>query len=169
VTAGRDKPKASSVAAAILRDRRKPRVKPAIRRRQPLFDPFEATGWSAHRGPVGWFITCGHCQTEFESKGWAYCPHCMELPAGERRAESAANRKPAGESENAHSYPPSGHPKFRGDTHEIPQLNQRAKNASKKARGFPKNLIGGDRRGKALPPGLAKLIVDIECGPAGSR
>src|SRR5262249_53285659 len=38
-----------------------------------------------HRGPVEWFISCHCCGGEFESKGWAYCPACMELHAEERR------------------------------------------------------------------------------------
>jgi len=79
------------------------------------FDPFAVTHWRVivdgegyqpntkgrkgpgylpttkmRRGPVGWFIECQHCYREFESKGLAYCPACMELPAEERRA----NRKP---------------------------------------------------------------------------
>jgi len=63
------------------------------------FDPFKVTrprvvaggnpGYLVktpmRRGPVGWFISCGHCGVEFESKGWRYCPQCMELPAEERR------------------------------------------------------------------------------------
>src|SRR5262249_279569 len=44
------------------------------------------------RGPVGWFIACRGCALEFESKGWAYCPDCMALPAEERRDQP----KPSG-------------------------------------------------------------------------
>src|SRR5262245_1263978 len=35
-------------------------------------------------GKVGWLIQCRACAV-FESKGWAYCPACMALPADERR------------------------------------------------------------------------------------
>src|SRR5262249_30682184 len=63
------------------------------------FDPFKMARWRVvtgsdpgylvkapmRRGPVGWFIACGHCGAEFESKGWRYCPKCRELPAEERR------------------------------------------------------------------------------------
>ena len=36
-------------------------------------------------GPVGFYISCQACGAEFESKGWRYCPTCMEVPAEERR------------------------------------------------------------------------------------
>ena len=42
------------------------------------------------KGPVGWFIECQCCAREFESKGWAYCPTCMELSADQRRANHPA-------------------------------------------------------------------------------
>jgi hypothetical protein len=60
------------------------------------FDPYLTTNWSANpgylpkipmrMGPVGFYIHCKACNAEFESKGWACCPTCMELPAEERRA-----------------------------------------------------------------------------------
>src|SRR5262249_12833853 len=96
--------KASALAESLLRDR----AARAARPRRAVtpnvdgdeFDPFAVTRWRViaggdpgylpttkmRRGPVGWFIECRHCRTEFESKGWAYCPACMELPAEKRRA-----------------------------------------------------------------------------------
>jgi hypothetical protein len=41
-------------------------------------------------GPVGFYVHCQGCNAEFESKGWAYCPTCMELPAEERHAMKPA-------------------------------------------------------------------------------
>ena len=43
-------------------------------------------------GKVGWFIQCRACAVEFESKGWAYCPTCMALPAEERRDREPVKR-----------------------------------------------------------------------------
>jgi hypothetical protein len=77
--------KSSTIADAILRDRE--RRKSAAPRRKtalvPSDNPF--AGW--RMGPVGWFITCRSCAREFESRGWVYCPSCMELPAESRRRE----------------------------------------------------------------------------------
>jgi hypothetical protein len=67
-------------------------------------DPHLVAGWKAitdprmshmprtpmRMGPVGFYIHCRACNAEFESKGWAYCPKCMELPAEERRAMKPA-------------------------------------------------------------------------------
>jgi hypothetical protein len=84
--------KSSTIADAILRDRERrksaaPRRKTALTptgfARPEANNPF--AGW--HMAPVGWFITCLACAREFESKGWAYCPSCMELPAETRRRE----------------------------------------------------------------------------------
>jgi hypothetical protein len=69
----------------------------AVRNR---FDPFAVT-WgrpvagpdpgylpkvSMRQGSEGFFIHCRACGHEFESKGWAYCGDCMQLPPEERRA-----------------------------------------------------------------------------------
>jgi hypothetical protein len=43
-------------------------------------------------GKVGWLIQCRACAVEFESKGWAYCPACMALPAEERRDHEPVKR-----------------------------------------------------------------------------
>jgi len=64
------------------------------------FDPFDVTLRLPVAGPdpgylpktpmrmgkVGWHVACKTCGQEFESKGRAYCPTCMEIPAEERRA-----------------------------------------------------------------------------------
>ena len=63
-------------------------------------DPYQVTNWKTIAGPdpgylpktpmrqgaVGFYINCKGCNATFESKGWAYCPKCMELPAEERHA-----------------------------------------------------------------------------------
>ena len=67
--------------------------------RDPIgFDPHRVTSWRVLTGPepgylpktpvrqgsVGFYIHCQGCNAWFESKGWAYCPTCMDLPAEER-------------------------------------------------------------------------------------
>jgi hypothetical protein len=68
------------------------------------FDPYQVTNWKTiagpdpgympktpmRMGPVGFYVHCQGCNAEFESKGWAYCPTCMELPAEERHAMKPA-------------------------------------------------------------------------------
>src|SRR5262249_56574081 len=97
--------KASSITRAILsdRERKTPKTSTAARPRDD-FDPFAITRWrviaggdpghlpkmSTRRGKVGWFVYCRHCQKEFESRGWAYCPKCMDLPAEKRRDPAKA-------------------------------------------------------------------------------
>src|SRR5262249_50955101 len=139
------------------------------------FDPFAVTHWRVivdgegyqpntkgrkgpgylpttkmRRGPVGWFIECQHCYREFESKGLAYCPACMELPAEERRA----NRKPqdhltcvrATAHRTAVTESPAALPRARAteNIEEFPPLFGFAD--------FPTNFVGGYRRGRRLPP-----------------
>lgn len=50
------------------------------------FDPYAPM----RMGSVGFYIHCKACNAEFESKGWACCPACMELPAEERHAMKPA-------------------------------------------------------------------------------
>jgi hypothetical protein len=45
-------------------------------------------------GPVGRFIACRACTVEFESKGLAYCPDCMALPAEARKREATIAELP---------------------------------------------------------------------------
>lgn len=68
------------------------------------FDPYQVTNWKTIAGPdpgslpktpmrmgsAGFYTHCKACNSEFESKGWAYCPKCMELPAEERHAMKPA-------------------------------------------------------------------------------
>ena len=63
------------------------------------FDPFSVTRWRVvaggdpgfmpttpmRKGPDGFYISCRGCGSKFESKGMAYCPSCMALPAEERQ------------------------------------------------------------------------------------
>jgi hypothetical protein len=100
------KSRARVLAEQLLRDRAERAARKAVRTTAAAakterleFDPFAVTRWrviaggdsgylfhtSMCRGPVGWLIACRACARELESKGWAYCPTCMELPAEERR------------------------------------------------------------------------------------
>jgi hypothetical protein len=203
------------LAAALLKDRDNRRRKPtaprsAPRTQQEVFDPFAITRWRViaggnpgylvktpmRRGPVGWFIACGHCGAEFESKGWKYCPGCMELPAEERRDKPAPSErhcqapgcnaaiprrrradakyctdKCTKAAENARGYHGSAHAKFRGDTRELLQQNQGPKNVLIGAHDFPINVIGGHRFSKApkLNPVLRGEILATECAPPRGR
>jgi hypothetical protein len=113
---------ANKLADAILQDRERRKQKPtATRSRAPAdsFDPFAFTRWRVvasgdqgylpkthmRMGPVGWFIACGHCGAEFESKGWGYCPTCMELPAEERRQEAWLKARDCAPSERSCQAP----------------------------------------------------------------
>ena len=58
------------------------------------------------RGPVGFHIDCQACGTEFESKGWACCPSCMELPAEERRQMRPAIQGRLCEAPNCENFVP---------------------------------------------------------------
>jgi hypothetical protein len=93
------------LAAAILRDRRRHSQRPIapVRRAPPSddFDPYAFTRWrvvagadpsylvksAMRRDAIGWLIDCGCCAREFESRGLAYCPSCMDLSAEARRRE----------------------------------------------------------------------------------
>src|SRR5215813_10076275 len=106
----RSKTRATTLAEQLLRDRAERTARPRAASRPKIegsdFDPFAVTRWRViaggnpgylvktpmRRGPVGWFIACRGCALEFESKGWAYCPDCMALPAEERRDQP----KPSG-------------------------------------------------------------------------
>jgi hypothetical protein len=180
--------KASVLAESLLRDRAERAVRPrAVTSNvgRDEFDPFAVTRWRViadgegyqrntkgrkgpgylpttkmRRGPVGWFIECQHCYREFESKGLAYCQACMELPAEERRA----NRKPqdylarvrATGHRTAVMESPAASPRAEGNVNieEFPPVLGFAD--------FPSILVGSGKRGKALPPDLAKTILDIE-------
>jgi hypothetical protein len=191
--------KASALADAILRDRerRKSKVlqKPTRTCVTDDFDPFSVQRWRVvaggnpgylpktpmRKGPIGWFIACGCCAREFESKGWRYCSACIELPAEERRARPVVSdrhcqncgsgipkrrrtdakycsNRCAKAAANARSYHGSGDPKFSRDTHEIPQQNQAPKNVLIGPSDFPINVIGGYRfpRAKKLSPAFVQ-------------
>jgi hypothetical protein len=180
------RPRRAAVAAALLHDRKRRQDNKPKSTRQRIegtdFDPFAITRWRVvaggrpgylvktpmRRGPVGWFITCRYCAREFESRGWAYCPLCMDLPAEERRARPVVSdqhcqncgsgipkrrrtdakycsNRCAKAAANARSYHGSGDPKFSRDTREIRQQNQAPKNALIGPSDFPINVIGGYR------------------------
>jgi hypothetical protein len=93
------KTRAGALAERLLRDRAERAARKAIRTTAAAaktdrveFDPFDVTRWRVIAGgnpgylvQTPWFISCQCCGGEFESKSWAYCPTCMELPAEERR------------------------------------------------------------------------------------
>jgi hypothetical protein len=210
------KSRTQKLAEQLLRDRtdraarKTPRTGNATKAERIEFDPFSITRWRViaggnpgylvktpmRRGPVGWFITCGHCGAEFESKGRKNCPSCMKLPAEERRDKPApserhcqapgcnaaiprrrrANAKYctdecAKAAENARGYQGSAHAKFRGDTREFLQQKQGPKNVFIGARDFPINVIAGHRFSKApkLDPVLQREVLATECAPRRGR
>jgi hypothetical protein len=210
------KSRTQKLAEQLLRDRadraarKTPRTGNATKAERIEFDPFRITRWRViaggdpgylvktpmRRGPVGWFIACGHCGAEFESKGWKYCPSCMELPAEERRDKPAPSERRcqapgcnaaiprrrrvgakyctdrcAKAAENARGYQGSAPPKFRGDTREILQQNQGAKNVLIGAYDFPINVIAGHRFPKApkFDPVLQREILATERAPRRGR
>jgi hypothetical protein len=92
----------------LLRDRERAKQRemerPRSTRERSDFDPFSVNSWVVpagsspgylpstpmRKGPVGFYVSCKSCGSEFESKGLAYCPACMELPAEERRIAKPA-------------------------------------------------------------------------------
>jgi hypothetical protein len=93
----------------LLEERERFAARPREQRDRPVgldFDPFGVRRWKAvaggdpgslpttpmRKGPVGFFIACCGCGGKFESKGWAYCPTCMKLPAEERHALRPSGR-----------------------------------------------------------------------------
>jgi len=172
------KSRTQALTESLLRDRAERAARKAVRSTTKIergdFDAFEPTRWRVIAGgdpghlvktPMrmgGWFIDCQCCRREFESKGWAYCPTCMELSAEKRRA----NREALNSFRHA---TPSGHassvttankasPQKSGteNIEEFPPLYGPAD--------FPTNLIGGYRRGRRLPPGSARTILEFEGG-----
>jgi hypothetical protein len=185
---------ATALAEALLRDRAERTARPRAASRPKVegsdFDPFAVTRWRViagsnpgclvktpmRRGPVGWFVVCGHCGAESESKGWKCCPTCMEFPAEERRSAPAVtgrrcqapgcvrflSRRRRADAKfcspeckkrlaNARSYQGSAHPKFSTPSGDFPQQNQGPKNVVIGPTDFPINVIGGRRlRERAL-------------------
>jgi hypothetical protein len=178
----------TKLAEALLLDRKQRRQSKPKSNRPRLdrerFDPFAITRWRVitgadpgylpttpmRMGPVCWFINCRHCLREFESKGWAYCPTCMALPAEERRREPMSGRRccqvpgcggliPTRRRADAkycehHSAGRNGRKAVRQPsrqkyeaTHEIPQQDQGAIFGPKT---WPLKLIGGYRRADML-------------------
>jgi len=104
------KSRTQALTESLLRDRAQRAARKAVRGRTKIersdFDPFSVTRWRLiaggdpghlvktrmRKGRVGWLIQCRACAVEFESKGWAYCPACMALPAEERRDHEPVKR-----------------------------------------------------------------------------
>jgi hypothetical protein len=104
------KSRAQALTESLLRDRAERAARKAVCSSTKIersgFDPFSVTRWRViaggdpgrlvktpmRMGKVGWLIQCRACAVEFESKGWAYCPACMALPAEERRDHEPVKR-----------------------------------------------------------------------------
>ena len=91
------------LAERLLAERAEMAVRERERRKSPPigsdFDPFEfgrgrvvAGGdpgympGAMRKGATGFHVACQCCGSQFESRGWAYCGTCLEMPAEERRA-----------------------------------------------------------------------------------
>jgi hypothetical protein len=198
----RSKTRATTLAEQLLRDRAERTARPRAASRPKVegsdFDPFAVTRWRViaggnpgylvktpiRRGPVGWFIACRGCALEFESKGWAYCPDCMALPAEERRDQpkpsgrncerpgcdqrlsrharadalycSSACRKAASRDKMVPGLPDTGPP-------EMSQL-EGSETRIKRAlligpKDFPINIVGGQRLPQEKPNPLGHVRV----------
>jgi hypothetical protein len=200
-----NKTRAGALAEQLLRDRaeraaRKAAAPTRLKDPESDFDPFAIIRWRAvepkggnpghlvkarmRRGPVGWFIACRARAREFESKGWAYCPHCMVLPAEERRDQpklsgricerpgcnqrlsmhsradaqycSAACRKAASRDKTASGPPDTAPP-------EMSQLEGPESPIKRPSliglKDFPINIIGGVRFPQAKPNPLGRVCV----------
>jgi hypothetical protein len=199
------KTRTSVLAEQLLRDRAERAARKAVRTgavaaktERGEFDPFTVTRWRVvagghpgylvktpmRRGPVGWFIACRGCAREFESRGWAYCPDCMALPAEERRDQpkpsgrncerpgcdqrlsrharadalycSSACRKAASRDKTAPGPPDTGPP-------EMSQL-EGSETRIKRAlligpKDFPINIVGGQRLPQEKPNPLGHVRV----------
>jgi hypothetical protein len=174
--------KLAALAESLLRDRAERKARKPVRAAQSErddFDPFEFTRWrivrdkgeppfgpgylprtSMRPGSVGWFIECRSCGDEFESKGWAFCPTCMEMPADERRAcRKALERSEtvgATGHASARSAEPAPLPQRVGTEiiEEFPPLFGPSD--------FPTILIGSGQRGRLLSPDLVASILKLE-------
>jgi hypothetical protein len=155
--------KLAALAESRLRDRAERKARKPVRASQSErddFDPFEFTGWRKRRGSVGWFIECRSCGDEFESRGWAFCPACMELPADERRARRRAF-------ERSETVGATGHASARSA--ELAPLSQSIN--AEIIEEFPPLfgpsdfrtiLIGSGQRGRLLSPDLVASILKLE-------
>jgi hypothetical protein len=164
--------RAAALAKDLLRDRAERAARKAEAAAKPAvdkgeFDPFPVTRWRVitpnggnpgylpktpmRRGPVGWFIACQHCGAEFESKGWAYCPTCMDLPAEARRRE----RAPAGLPDSLQPTRSHGRPSPSVSTPETAQKTQ----CLIGPQDFPINIVGGQRLPQEGPNPLGRVRV----------
>jgi hypothetical protein len=199
------KTRAGALAERLLRDRAERAARKAVRTTAAAaktdhveFDPFAVPRWRViaggdpgylvqtptRRGPIGWFISCQCCGGEFESKSWAYCPTCMELPAEERREQpkkagrqcqgpgcgerlsiharadarycSVACRKAASRDKTASGLPNTAPPEMS----QLEGSELRIKRASLIGpKSFPINIVGGFRFPQAGPNPLGRVRV----------
>jgi hypothetical protein len=171
---------ATTVRRAILHDREQRRARPAERAQaRPTtegteFDPFKVTRWRViaggdrgyvprtrmRMGPLGWFIECQCCAREFESKGSAYCPTCMESPAQERRANGKPVQRSVPANPTRHRTADLKSPAgslLESATEIIEEFPPVFGSAD-----FPSILVGSGRRGRMLDPELVATILQRE-------
>src|SRR5215475_7115807 len=201
------KSRTQALTESLLRDRAERAARKAVRSTTKIergdFDAFEPTRWRViaggdpghlvktpmRRGPVGWFIPCRACAVEFESRGWAYCPSCMTLPAEERRDHepvkrvgrpcarpgcgkrlskharadalyhSAACRKAASRDKSGSELPYVPAPKMSQLEAIETQQNQAPKSVLIGSADFPINIVGGYRWPGAKPNPLGRVRV----------
>jgi hypothetical protein len=174
--------KLAALAESLLRDRAERKARKPVRASQSErddFDPFEFTRWrivrdkgeppfghgylprtSMRRGSVGWFIECRSCGDEFEPRGWAFCPACMEMPADERRARRRAYERSETVGATGHASARSAEPAPLSQSigaeiiEEFPPLFGPSD--------FPAILIGSGQRGRLLSPDLVASILKLE-------
>jgi hypothetical protein len=180
--------RAKALAEDLLRDRaaraaRKAAPQATAKVDKGEFDPFPVTRWRVvaggnpgylakapmRRGPVGWFIVCRACAVEFESKGWAYCPSCMDLPAEARRREAASGGlppylTPARSHRNA---TPAISTPINGQKTQC-QIGSQGNSANLQnteclvgPADFPINIIGGRRLPQEQPNPLGRVYVRL--------
>jgi hypothetical protein len=160
----------TKLAEQLLRDRERHRDSSRTVSTRPRavgsdFDPFAVTRWHViaggnpgylvktpmRRGPVGWFIACGACAREFESKGLSYCPDCMNLPAEARRSERVSGGLP--------SHPEQGRSRL-GPANEFSGVENGQKTQCLiDPQDFPINIVGGRRlpQEKSNPLGRVRV------------
>ena len=147
------KSRTQALTDSLLRDRAERAAHKAIRSSTKIergdFDPFSVTRWRViagddpghlvktpkRMGKVGWLIQCRACAVELDSKGWAYCPACMGLPAEERRDHEPVKRV--------------GRPCARPGCGE--RLSKRARTDARYCSAACRKAVSRDKSGSGLP------------------
>jgi hypothetical protein len=169
--------KAKVIEQAIIADRleRQNNDKPASVSRPKVegsdFDPFAYTRWRVvaggdpgylpktpmRRAATGWFVECRCCAREFESKGLAYCPKCMDESPEVRRARRANRKVAQSPPKSPSSLPQAGTLEILGKSEVfLPAFGPTD---------FPSILVGPGKRGVAFQVGQLAEVLDAELGP----